>query len=244
MPFTKEAVEFLMENKFHDSRAWFEEHRKQYEQLVLEPMRSLVVELAPAVLALDAHLIAEPKVGRSLSRIYRDTRFTKDKSIFRDVAWCVFSRDKKAYEGPPAFFFEFSPSKLRWGCGFYRASPAAMDTMRGLIRRDDPDFAGAVEAVGADRYFVLTGDCYKRSKFPQETGVRRLWLDHKNISVVHECTEFAPIYRPELGQVLAADFKRLLPVYQFFRKAQTISFDQPQEETSPLPKAPRQTFDW
>ena len=47
-----------MENKFHDSRAWFEEHRKQYEQLVLEPMRSLVVELAPAVLALDAHLIA------------------------------------------------------------------------------------------------------------------------------------------------------------------------------------------
>ena len=105
MAFTKQAVEFLMENKFHDSKDWFRQHREQYDRLVLDPMRALVAEIAPAMLDIDGRLIAEPKVGRSISRIYRDTRFSKDKSTFRDVVWCVFLREKKLYEGPPAFYF-------------------------------------------------------------------------------------------------------------------------------------------
>lgn len=94
MAFTKQAVEFLMENKFHDSKDWFRQHREQYDRLVLDPMRALVAEIAPAMLDIDGRLIAEPKVGRSISRIYRDTRFSKDKSTFRDVVWCVFCGKK------------------------------------------------------------------------------------------------------------------------------------------------------
>lgn len=244
MAFTKQAIDFLMENKFHDDRAWFKEHRGQYEGLVLEPMRALVTQLAPSLLALDSRLIAEPKVGRSISRIYRDTRFTKDKSIFRDVVWCTFMWEKKLYEGPPAFFFEFSPSKVRWGCGFYRASTAAMDTMRGLIVREDPAFAEAVAALGSDGYFVLEGERYKRSKFPHAQGVQRQWLDQKSVSAVRNSNDFELLYSDSLADVLAADFKRLKPVYDFFCKAQAFSFAEPQQESNPLPKAPSQKFDW
>lgn len=250
MAFTKQAVEFLMENKFHDSKDWFRQHREEYDKLVLDPMRALVTELAPAMLELDDKLIAEPKVGRSISRIYRDTRFSKDKSTFRDVVWCVFLREKKLYEGPPAFYFEFSPSKLRWGCGYYRASPRDMDTMRGLIVRGDPDFDAARRAVGRDGYFELEGERYKRSKFPDVQGPARQWLDQKNISVNHNgaAQGFDQLYDPALGQVLIRDFQRLKPLYQFFLKTQRLSFEQaqqqPQKGESPLPKAPRQQFDW
>lgn len=250
MAFTKEAVEFLMENKFHDSKEWFRQHREQYDQLVLNPMRALVAEIAPAMLELDDRLIAEPKVGRSISRIYRDTRFSKDKSTFRDVVWCVFLREKKLYEGPPAFYFEFSPSKLRWGCGYYRASPRDMDTMRGLIVRQDPDFDAARRAVGKDGYFELEGERYKRSKFPDIKGPARQWLDQKNISVNHNggAEGFDLLYSPELGGRLVRDFRRLKPLYEFFLKTQRLSFEQAQErqapEQTPLPRAPKQQFDW
>lgn len=250
MAFTKQAVEFLMENKFHDSKDWFRQHREQYDRLVLDPMRALVAEIAPAMLDIDGRLIAEPKVGRSISRIYRDTRFSKDKSTFRDVVWCVFLREKKLYEGTPAFYFEFSPSKLRWGCGYYRASSRDMDTMRGLILRRDPDFDAARRAVGQDGYFELEGETYKRSKFPDIQGPARQWLDQKNIAVTHNggAEGFDLLYSPELGVRLVRDFRQLKPLYAFFLKTQRLSFEQAQErqerEQTPLPRAPKQQFDW
>ena len=250
MAFTKQAVEFLMENKFHDSKDWFRQHREQYDRLVLDPMRALVAEIAPAMLDIDGRLIAEPKVGRSISRIYRDTRFSKDKSTFRDVVWCVFLREKKLYEGTPAFYFEFSPSKLRWGCGYYRASSRDMDTMRGLILRRDPDFDAARRAVGQDGYFELEGETYKRSKFPDIQGPARQWLDQKNIAVTHNggAEGFDLLYSPELGVRLVRDFRQLKPLYAFFLKTQRLSFEQAQErqerEQTPLPRAPKQQFAW
>ncbi len=213
-------------------------------------MRALVAEIAPAMLDIDGRLIAEPKVGRSISRIYRDTRFSKDKSTFRDVVWCVFLREKKLYEGPPAFYFEFSPSKLRWGCGYYRASSRDMDTMRGLILRQDPDFDAARRAVGQDGYFALEGETYKRSKFPDIQGPARQWLDQKNIAVSHNggAEGFDLLYSPELGARLVRDFRQLKPLYAFFLKTQRLSFEQAQErqerEQTPLPRAPKQQFDW
>jgi hypothetical protein len=166
------------------------------------------------------------------------------------VVWCVFLREKKLYEGPPAFYFEFSPSKLRWGCGYYRASSRDMDTMRGLILRRDPDFDAARRAVGQDGYFALEGETYKRSKFPDIQGPARQWLDQKNIAVSHNggAEGFDLLYSPELGARLVRDFRQLKPLYAFFLKTQRLSFEQAQErqerEQTPLPRAPKQQFDW
>ena len=162
------------------------------------------------------------------------------------MCWCVFLREKKLYQGPPAFYFEFSPRFVRWGCGYYRASPRDMDTLRGLILRQDPDFYKADKAVGKNGYFLLEGDRYKRSKFPQAQGREKLWLDQKNVAVAHTCSpeEAEILFSPQLAQKLEKDFKKLQPVYDFFRKVQTLSFEQTQQEDTPLPKAPRQQFDW
>ena len=246
MAFYRETLDFLMENKLRDSKEWFREHRAEYDRLVLEPMRQLVQELQPAVLQLDDRLIAEPKVGRSISRIYRDTRFTKDKSTFRDVSWCVFRREKKLYQGPPAFYFEFSPRFVRWGCGYYRASPRDMDTLRGLILRQDPDFFKADKVVGKRGYFRLEGEKYKRSKFPKAQGREKMWLDQKNIAVTHTCSpeEGEILFSSQLASQLEKDFRALWPVYDFFCKVQALSFEQLQQEDTALPSAPRQSFDW
>lgn len=74
MPFTDETLEFLVRNKLMDSRVWFHEHRAEYERLVVEPLAELVEALSPAMAEIDPAIMCIPKVGKSISRIWRDTR--------------------------------------------------------------------------------------------------------------------------------------------------------------------------
>lgn len=80
------------------------------QENVFEPLAELVTQLAPAMHEIDPMLIAEPKTGKSISRVFRDTRFTKDPSLFREEMWCVFTRDKKAYTSAPGYFLSFLPT--------------------------------------------------------------------------------------------------------------------------------------
>lgn len=221
MPFSENTLDFLFENRVRDSREWFKEHKGQYEQLVLEPMRRLVTELTPVMMEIDPLMICEPKVGRSISRIYRDTRFSRDKSVFRDVMWCLFIRDKKLYEGLPGFFFEISPVGFRYGCGYYKASAASMNAMRELITGGDREFKKAMAAYEKQKVFKLIDERYKRSKYADRTESEREWLDQKSICLVAESGDLPLLFSQELSAKLAEDFRLLAPVYSFLMKAES-----------------------
>ncbi len=220
MPFSNETINFLFENRVMDSKVWFAEHRADYDRLVLEPMREIVNSLAPAMLSIDPLFICEPKVGRSISRIYRDTRFSRDKSFFRDVMWCVFIRDKKLYNGLPGFFFEFSPQGFRYGCGYYQASPETMDAMRGMIIADEKTYKAARKAYEKQSIFHIEDTKYKRSHFPEQPEEKREWLDQRSLDFIADSVDFDLLYSDKLADKLAADFKILAPMYNFMMAAE------------------------
>ena len=224
MPFSEETVKFLFENRVMDSKSWFLEHRADYDRLVLEPMRELVVGLEPAMLSIDPQLICEPKVGRSISRIYRDTRFSNDKSIFRDVMWCVFIRDKKLYNGLPGFWFEFSPRIFRYGCGYYQASSESMDAMRDMIIADEKSFKAAQKAFNKQSVFHLGDSKYKRSRYPDQPEEKREWLDLRSMDFITESEDFDLLFSDALAEKLSADFKLLAPMYDFMMAAEARIF--------------------
>lgn len=220
MPLSQATLDFLTENRFEDSRDWFLAHRKVYESLVLAPLADLVEELAPTMRSLDPALIVEPRVDRCISRIYRDTRFSRDKFRYRDVMWIVFMRDKKLYHGPPAFFFEFSPRHFRYGCGYYQARPEVMAAGRALILENAPVFRKALTFFEGQSEFGLEGEVYKRTRHAAQPPALRDWLDRKNWYVARQGTDPSPVFAPAWGQVLAEDFTRLKPVYDFFCAAE------------------------
>ena len=49
MPFSQQSVDFLFENRLHDSREWFRDHKQTYAEQVTEPMKQLILDVAPAV---------------------------------------------------------------------------------------------------------------------------------------------------------------------------------------------------
>ena len=215
MPFSKASVEFLVENRLQDSREWYKDHKERYNKVLLEPFVELVERLAPDMLELDPQLITEARVDRTLSRIYRDTRFSKDKMLYRDNMWLVFMREKKLYEGLPAFYFDMSPQGFSYGMGYYQASTASMEAIRSLILADAPVFLAADNAFRSQDVFAMEGDSYKKSRYPNASENQREWLDKKSISFNHHSDDQDLLYSDRLAGILLEGFRMLAPVYEF-----------------------------
>lgn len=217
MSFTEETVEFLVINRLTDSKPWFQEHREEYLRLVKEPLTEVCEALAPCIMEIDPMLVTLP--SRCISRIYRDTRFSHDKTTFRDYMWVSFDRDHKEFPNAPGFFFSVGPYGWDYGCGFYEAPTRVMQAMRDMILAGDPDAAAAMKAFRNQKEFKMTGKTYVRSRYPDESADKREWLDRRDISfvcAVEEYDELADdaVFIPRIEK----GFRTLVPMYEFLMK--------------------------
>ena len=216
MKFSQRSVDFLFENRLHDSREWFAEHKEEYREFVTEPMKELVLELAPAILKIDPQIEINPA---RISRIYRDMRLHPD-SIFRDHIWYTFSRSHEQYHALPGFYFSIGAGGISYGCGYYCASTKSMQSLRRLILAGDDSFKRAFMAVEKQRTFSLYGDMYKRSKFPDQPEELRRWLDRKGIGLSFDTDDPEIMFSAKLAKKVAADFRKIAPFYYFCMKAE------------------------
>lgn len=223
-PLSPKTLDFLFENRLHDSKAWFEEHREDYRRLVAEPLTELTEALAPCLLAINPNLITDPR--RVISRIRRDTRFTKDKSLYRDNMWLSFKHHGAEGLEAPEIYFAFSGDGFEYGCGCYSASPAAMETLRQLVLSGHPDFKAAQKALDSQDVFHLCGDFYKRPRCPGKPEALRGWLERKNLYVGAESKDFALLFSEKLAEKLCEDFKLLAPAYRFLMTVAEVQFKQ------------------
>jgi uncharacterized protein (TIGR02453 family) len=218
--FTKDALIFLLENKINNNKQWYDSHKDIYKRLVYNPFVELVRELEPTVLGIDSQIITVP--SRVISRVRRDTRFTKDKSLYRDNVWIVFLRDKSRMSVSPCFWFEIGQQGSSYGVGYYSADPASMASMRELIINRHPVFLRALECYESQSEFVMGGEMYKRTRYPDQPDNIRSWLDRKNIYFESVQNDHSLAFSKNLPEVLKAGFVRLKPIYDFFLAAESL----------------------
>ena len=96
MPFTQRALRFFRELARNNEKPWFEAHRDEYETEVREPMRELIEDLDARFAEFAPEIGGDPK--RSMFRIYRDIRFSKDKSPYKAHAACWFHQQHRRHE--------------------------------------------------------------------------------------------------------------------------------------------------
>lgn len=215
-PFSQQTLDFLFENRLQDSRAWFGEHKKEYQSLVIEPLRQLVMDLTPTMLELDPDFQTEPRVDRTICRIWRDTRYTKDPSLYRDHMWIIFKRGGRMHGTDyPGVYFEINLDGFSYGCGFYHASTAYMNDLRARILAGDQEFQAAQEAYLGQKLFAMEGDCFKRPRYGYRTPEEQIWLERRNIGFSADSHDFSMLFSKELPQKLAQDLRLLFPVYRF-----------------------------
>lgn len=213
--FSEKTFDFLMENRFMNSKEWFHEHKDIYDEYVLKPLTELAIEMAPTMEMLDPTIVTIPKINKVLSRIYRDTRFSKDKSLFRESMWLSFKKDKKEFRHFPEFFVILNPQMLIYGCGYYYMQPETVDAMRELIEENHPLFRKALKAYEGQNIFTLEGEMYKRSKYPGYDENIRNWLDRKCVCFSHYSTDFSLVFSDKLGETVCNDLVKMKDIYDF-----------------------------
>ena len=217
--FTQKTLEFLAENRRRNSREWFHEHHSEYRAFVMEPLIRLVDYLAPQALAIDEKIVALPRVDKTICRIWRDTRYSHDKSLYRENMWIIFRRFRMHEPGWPGLYFELSPEGFSYGCGFYRAVPGFMEVVREMILQGDPLAANALKAFEGQTLFELHGEQMKRPRFSDQPQNLRNWLNRRNLSVTAESADLSLLFSPSLAEQVRQGYEKLAPIYAFLLEA-------------------------
>ena len=203
--FSKSTLEFFMAIAFNNDAGFFDQNRSWYQRDVLEPLKVLCTELAPTVLKID------PQV---------DTRFTRDKSPYRDHMWISFRHAGQAISQSRSFYFALEPDSASWGMGFYRATPAQMKRVREHILAQSGQFMRIISRLDESRW-ALVGEDYKRLPEGTQDAPEKLlpWVRKKSFSITREVPITPMIFSRQLLDEVRADFMALAPLYQFVHRA-------------------------
>ena len=135
-PFTRKTLGFLRALARNNDREWFRARKDDYERHVRVPMVELIGRLAEDMRPFAPELVADPK--RSLYRIYRDTRFSSDKTPLKTNAAAVFPpRGFSRHEGA-GLYFEIAPGWTWMGGGLYMPPSASLHAIRAAIATSHP----------------------------------------------------------------------------------------------------------
>ncbi len=136
--FPKDFFKFLTALKKNNNRDWFKENKPRYIESVLNPMGEFIVAIAPELKKISPHFVADPRPhGGSMFRIYRDTRFSKDKTPYKTHAACHFRHEAGKDAHAPGFYAHFELDRLFFGGGIWRPPSKQLAIIREQIN-DSP----------------------------------------------------------------------------------------------------------
>lgn len=161
--FTPASFAFLKELAAHNERSWFQENKERYERDVRGPALSFVADFAPRLKKISPHFRADPRpVGGSLFRIYRDTRFSKDKSPYKTHTGLQFRHDQGKDAHCPGFYLHVEPGNCFVGVGIWHPDGPTTRAIREAIVEDPTGWKRASRGRRFLDSFTLSGDRLKR----------------------------------------------------------------------------------
>ncbi len=118
--FEKSFLKFFRALAKNNNRDWFNEHKAEYKEVIVEPLTTFIALMAPRLNKITKHFVADPRSnGGSMFRIYRDVRFSKDKSPYKLHAACQFRHQLGKDAHAPGFYVHISPQEVIFGGGIW-----------------------------------------------------------------------------------------------------------------------------
>ncbi len=228
--FRREAIQFLADLAEHNDRAWFQPRKSDYESLLKEPLEALVATLAERFADRGLPLLADPR--HSTFRIYRDTRFSKDKSPYKTNVGASFPWLGRATGGTGGAdgagsadegvhgnggYFHFQPGQMYFGGGMWMPDRSRLVRLREAVVTDpdrvraaleDPGFLAAFGPARSHEYLKRVPPGY-----PADHALADL-LRAKDLVFGRPLADDETLSR-SLPDVLADGFAAAVPVFRF-----------------------------
>ena len=158
--FPPEAFAFLRELAQVQDRAWMAENKAVYERALREPLASLVAAVSDGLADAGSPLRGDPR--RSLFRIHRDTRFSKDKRPFKTNVGATLTRDG-AKMSPGLLYVHIDPAGPFLAAGFYHPEPAALHRLRQRLAERPGDWRDARDRLAKTGLEISRGETLARA---------------------------------------------------------------------------------
>jgi uncharacterized protein (TIGR02453 family) len=224
--FTEASFKFLRGLARHNERAWFLDHKADYETHVRAPFQRLLADLAPALAEISEHYRVDPKpVGGSLYRIQRDTRFANDKTPYKTWQGARLTHARGRQVEAPLFYMHLQPGKCFVGAGLWHSPPPVQRQVRQFIVDNPSGWKAAAHASAFRKRFDLDdSEMLVRvpkgypDDFPFPDDLRR-----RNF-VAERAIDDATMLAPRLRQELAKDLAGLAPFVDYLCAALDLEF--------------------
>ena len=222
MPFTSATLRYLGGLARNNRKPWFDAHRDEYETVVKDTMHQLIEEMDVRLARFAPEIVGDSK--RSMFRIYRDIRFSKDKSPYKTHASCwLYHRDgsravgREAAGGGAGFYFQIAPGNSFLGGGMWMPPREALNKIRDAIAEDPARF----QRIATDRRLVR-----RFGGLSEEEVLKRVprgfavdhpaarWLRLQSFTLGRELTNSQAV-GGRLPALLEADFRLILPLVRW-----------------------------
>jgi uncharacterized protein (TIGR02453 family) len=207
--FSRDAIQFLADLALHNERSWFQPRKGDYERLLKEPLEALCLELGDRFEARRLPLRAD--AAHSPFRIYRDVRFSADKSPYKTQVSASFPWAGEG--GGVGAYFHFQPGEMFAGGGMWHPEPAQLSAWRRAVAEDLPRVKAALERPAfANAFGEVSGDRLKRVPTgfsPDHPGAELLKL--KDVTFGRPLSD-EEVLSPGLPDRLTDTFEAAVPV--------------------------------
>jgi uncharacterized protein (TIGR02453 family) len=224
--FTSASLDFLKALARNNRRDWFETHRPSYETAILGPLRDLVEEMDVRLARIAPEMVGDPK--RSVFRIYRDIRFSQDKSPYKTHAACWFyHRDashrvgQESHGGGAGFYFQIAPGNSFSGGGLWMPPREALGKLRDAMATKPALFTRIVSAAGVVRRFGELDDEAVLKRVPRgyaDDHPAARWLKYRSFTMGSALTA-SQVTSARLPALLEQDFALLVPLVRWINTA-------------------------
>ena len=214
--FSPKAITFLRQLKKNNSRDWFTPRKEEFESLLREPMLELTGVIADQMRSFAVDYVMEPK--RAVHRIYRDVRFSKDKSPYKTNISAMFWRKGLPKNLSAGFYFSLSGDLFEMAGGLYMPGPEELAAVRRAIAEDAAGFKKRIEdrpcvkLMGPCRGESLTRDPKGYEGHPAAALLRRKQFYY----FVEQKSSIAT--QPDLEKRIIRSIKAMAPVIEFLNQ--------------------------
>ena len=226
MPFTRDTLKFLTGLEANNAKPWFEAHREEYEQHVRAPMRALIEEMDVRFARFAPEITGDPR--RSMFRIHRDIRFSRDKSPYKTHAACWFQhRDASgavggaAEEGSAGFYLHITPGGSLVAAGIWMPPRPVLARLREAIAADGRAFERVVRNPAfARRYRGLDTEAMLK-RMPRgyaESHPAARWLKFQSFTAGRSLSD-RDVTSTRLETLLEKEYARLLSLVRWLNGA-------------------------
>ena len=223
--FFPETVRFLEELSANNNRDWFNENKSRYEEQVLDvalrfiqSMQDPLHELAPRFVALPT------RVGGSLMRVYRDTRFSKNKTPYKTNIGIQFRHEQAKDVHSPGYYVHIDPEQVFLGVGMWRPDTEPLRGIRERIAARPAEWQRALREPTFRRHFDLGGESLKRP--PRGFDAEHQCIDdikRKSFIAVRHL-EVGDCLKPQFQRTVETSFRMGEPFMRFLCKAVGVRF--------------------